>query len=62
MDEDDVMYLITSEIDPVKSEISTLAGQICDLDCDLDSANLKIKSLEREVNELKQIVQKILNK
>lgn len=62
MDEDDVMFMISGEIDPIKSEVSNLASQTCDLESDLESANKQIKILQNEVNDLKQTVQHILKK
>ena len=56
MDENDVMFLISDQVEPVKREVSSLYSQVQDLDNDLCEANETIKSLQREINELKQFI------
>jgi peptidoglycan hydrolase CwlO-like protein len=62
MDEDNVSYLISEEIEPLKRNFSSLHSQTQDLDDDLDTANRKITKLEKEVNELKGIFQILLDR
>ena len=62
MEEDDVMVLISDQVQPVKREVSSLYSQVQNLDNDLSETNEKIKSLQREIYELKQTILTIFNK